>query len=150
MKAIQVDEFGGPEVLQLRDVPDPDVPEGAGLLAVSAAGVNYADTHQAENSYLAPAQLPLIPGAEAVGTLPDGRRVVSLLAGGGGYAEQAVAWPNLCWDLPDGVAEGEALALVLQGVTAWHLLRTSAHLAEGESVVVHAGAGGVGSLAVQL
>lgn len=150
MKAIQVDEFGGPEVLQLRDVPDPEAPEGAELLTVSAAGVNYADTHQAENSYLAPAALPLIPGAEVVGTLPDGRRVVALLAGGGGYAEQAVVWPQVCWDVPDGVADGEALALVLQGVTAWHLLRTSAHLAEGETVVVHAAAGGVGSLAVQL
>lgn len=150
MKAIQVDEFGGPEVLQLRDVPDPEIPDGAELLTVSSAGVNYADTHQAENSYLAPAQLPLIPGAEAVGTLPDGRRVVSLLAGAGGYAELAAAWPNMTWDLPDSVSDGEALALVLQGVTAWHLLRTSAHLAEGESVVIHAAAGGVGSLAVQL
>lgn len=150
MKAIQVDEFGGPEVLQLRDVPDPEVPDGAELLTVSSAGVNYADTHQAENSYLAPAKLPLIPGAEAVGTLPDGRRVVSLLAGAGGYAELAAAWPSMTWDVPDSVADGEALALVLQGVTAWHLLRTSAHLGKGESVVIHAAAGGVGSLAVQL
>lgn len=150
MKAIQVDEFGGPEVLQLRDVADPEVPDGAELLTVSSAGVNYADTHQAENSYLAPAKLPLIPGAEAVGTLPDGRRVVSLLAGAGGYAELATAWPGMTWDVPDSVADGEALALVLQGVTAWHLLRTSAHLGKGESVVIHAAAGGVGSLAVQL
>lgn len=150
MKAIQVDEFGGPEVLKPRDVPDPVAPDGADILSVSGAGVNYADTHQAENSYLAPAQLPLIPGAEAVGTLPDGRRVVSLLAGAGGYAEQAVVWPHLSWEVPDDVADGEALALVLQGVTAWHLLRTSARLGAGESVVVHAAAGGVGSLAVQL
>ena len=56
MKAIQVDEFGGPEVLQLRDVADPVVPDGAELLTVTAAGVNYADTHQAENSYLAPGE----------------------------------------------------------------------------------------------
>lgn len=150
MKAIQVDEFGGPEVLRLREVDDPVAPEGALLLNVTAAGVNYADTHQAENSYLAAAELPLIPGAEAVGTTPDGRRVVALLVGAGGYAEMTVAWPNMIWDIPEAVSDGEALGVVLQGVTAWHLLRTSAHLATGESVVVHAGGGGVGSIAVQL
>ncbi len=150
MKAIQVEQFGGPEVLQLREVDDPVAPEGALLLEVKAAGVNFADTHQAENSYLAAATLPLIPGAEAVGVTPDGRRVVALLAGAGGYAERAVAWPNMTWDVPESVSDGEALGVVLQGVTAWHLLRTSAHLAAGECVVVHAAAGGVGSIAVQL
>ena len=149
MRAIQITEFGGPEVLTLTELPDPTPAEGQTSLDVSTAGVNYADTHQAENSYLAPATLPLIPGAEAVGTTPDGRRVVALLEGGG-YAERAVAWEPLTFDVPDGVEDGQALALVLQGTTAWHLLRTSSHLAEGESVVVHAAAGGVGSLAVQL
>jgi NADPH2:quinone reductase len=149
MRAIQITEFGGPEVLVVRDVPEPDVPEGAVPIDVSAAGVNYADTHQAENSYLAPAELPLVPGGEAVGTTPDGRRVVALLAGGG-YAERAVAAPVAMWEVPDGVSDGQALALVLQGTTAWHLLRTSAQLRAGESVVVHAAGGGVGTLAVQL
>ena len=149
MRAIQITEFGGPEVLKLADVPAPTPKPGQQLLTVSTAGVNYADTHQAENTYLAPATLPLIPGAEVVGTTPEGRRVVALLEGGG-YAEQAVAWENLMFDVPDGVADGAALALVLQGTTAWHILTTSAHLQPGESVVVHAAAGGVGSLAVQL
>ena len=149
MRAIQITEFGGPEVLTPTDLPDPAPGEGQVLLEVSSAGVNYADTHQAENSYLAPAQLPLVPGAEVVGTTPDGRRVVALLEGGG-YAERAVAWDALTFALPDTVDDGAALALVLQGTTAWHLLRTSAHLQAGESVVVHAAAGGVGSLAVQL
>lgn len=149
MRAIQVQQFGGPEVLELREIDEPVAPEGALLIDVSTAGVNYADTHQAENSYLAPAELPLVPGAEAVGTTADGRRVVALLAGGG-YAEKAVAFPNLAWDVPEQVGDGEALACVLQGSTAWHLLRTSAHLAQGDSVVVHAAAGGVGSIAVQL
>ena len=81
---------------------------------------------------------------------PDGRRVVALLAGGGGYAEKALAHPAVTFPLPDAVDDLTALALVLQGTTAWHLLRTSAHLRLGESVVVHSGAGGVGSLAVQL
>jgi NADPH2:quinone reductase len=149
MRAIQVQEFGGPEVLELREVDDPEPPQGAELLEVSAAGINYADTHQAENSYLAEATLPLVPGGEAVGRLPDGRRVVALL-GGGGYAERAVVWSPAYWEVPDGVDDGQALGLVLQGTTAWHLLRTSAQLRSGESVVVHAAAGGVGTIAVQL
>jgi NADPH2:quinone reductase len=149
MRAIKITEFGGPEVLQLRDVDEPQAPEGGVVLEVSAAGVNWADTHQAENTYLARAELPLVPGGEVVGRTPDGRRVVALTAGGG-YAERAVAVPAAMWDVPDGVTDAQALGLVLQGTTAWHLLRTSAHLSEGESVVVHAAAGGVGTLAVQL
>src|SRR4051812_43525984 len=149
MRAIQITEFGGPEVLQLRDVDDPRAPEGGVVLDVTAAGINWADTHQAENSYLTRAELPLIPGGEVVGRAPDGRRVVALTAGGG-YAERAVASPAAMWEVPDGVTDAQALGLVLQGTTAWHLLRTSAQLRAGEAVVVHAAAGGVGTLAVQL
>jgi len=75
---------------------------------------------------------------------------VVALVGEGGYAERAIAPDSLCFDLPDQVSDAQALALVVQGVTAWHLLRTSSRMAQGESVVVHAAAGGVGSLAVQL
>ncbi len=150
MRAIRITQFGGPEVLQLvDDEPDPVPPPGMELLEIAAAGINYADTHQAENTYLAPATLPMIPGAEAVGHLPDGRRVVALLAGGG-YAERAAVAPAVAFDVPDGVTDGAALALVLQGTTAWHLLRTSARITPGESVVVLAAAGGVGTLAIQL
>ncbi len=150
MRAIRITEFGGPEVLQLvDDAEEPVSGRGTTVLEVSRAGLNYADTHQAENSYLAPTELPLIPGAEAVGTDEQGRRVVALLAGGG-YAERALAPEALCFPVPDEVDDGAALALVLQGTTAWHLLRTSARLHEGETVVVHAAAGGVGTLAVQL
>ena len=147
MHAIQITEFGGPEVLQLAELPDPQPGGGLDLIEVDAAGLNYADTHQAENSYLAPAALPLVPGAEVVGRV-GGRRVVALCLGG--YAEKALAPPETTFDVPDGVSDGQALALVLQGTTAWHLLRTCAHLTPGESVVVHAAAGGVGTLAVQL
>jgi NADPH:quinone reductase len=149
VRAVQITRFGGPEVLEVVDLPVPVPEDGSVLLQVSAAGVNYADTHQTENTYLARQTLPLVPGAEVVGRTPDGRRVVALLAGGG-YAEQAVAHPALTYAVPDGVSDCAALAVVLQGTTAWHMLRTSAHLAEGETVVVHAGAGGVGTLAVQL
>jgi NADPH:quinone reductase len=150
MRAIQIDQFGGPEVLRLADVPDPEPAAGQVLIDVTTAGLNYADTHQVEDSYLAPQQLPLIPGSEVAGTDPDGRRVVALLGGRGGYAERAVAHPRATFPLPDNVDDLTALALVLQGTTAWHLLRTSGHLVSGESVVVISGAGGVGSLAVQL
>jgi NADPH2:quinone reductase len=150
VKAIQIEEFGGPEVLVLRDVPEPESSNGLVPIDVSAAGINYADTHQAENSYHQPAALPLIPGGEVVGTTPDGERVVALLPRGGGYAERALGLPALMVPVPDGIGDGQALALVLQGITAYHLLRTSARMAEGESVLVHAAAGGVGTLAVQL
>lgn len=149
MRAIQITEFGGPEVLRLADLPDPEPRDGLLVLDVSAAGVNYADTHQVEDSYLSRQTLPMVPGGEAVGHLPDGRRVVALL-GGGGYAERALVSPQLAFDVPDEVDDSAALALILQGTTAWHLLRTTARLQPGESVVVHAAAGGVGSLAVQL
>jgi NADPH:quinone reductase len=149
VRCIRIEKFGGPEVLQPAEVADPEAPEGGVVLDVSAAGVNWADTHQAENSYLAPAELPLIPGGEVVGTTPDGRRVVALVPGAG-YAEKAIAFEAAMWEVPEGVTDGQALALVLQGTTAWHLLRTSAQLRDGESVVVHAAAGGVGTIAVQL
>src|SRR3954451_9383782 len=150
MRAVQITRFGGPEVLDVVDVPEPTPGDGQQLYDVSTAGINFADTHQIENSYLAAQQLPLIPGAEFVGTSAGGgQRVVGLLDGGG-YAEKVVAHDVLTWPVPEGVSDEQALAVVLQGATAWHLLRTSAHLAEGESVVVIAGAGGVGSLAIQL
>jgi NADPH2:quinone reductase len=149
VRAIQITEFGGPEVLVMRELDEPEAPDGFVVLDVLAAGVNWADTHQAENSYLAAAELPLVPGGEVVGTTPDGKRVVALL-NGGGYAERAVAHPSLTWEIPDGVSDAQALGLALQGTSAWHLLRTSAQLREGESVAVFAAAGGVGTIAVQL
>jgi len=151
MRAVQITRFGGPEVLDVVDLPDPTPADGQQLYRVSAAGVNYADTHQVEDSYLARQELPLVPGAEFVG-VPDGGgdRVVGLLLGGGGYADTVATDPRMTWPVPEGVTDDQALSLVLQGTTAWHLLRTSTHLAAGESVVVMAGAGGVGTLAIQL
>ncbi len=150
MRAVQITRFGGPEVMDVVDLPDPVPGDGEQLFDISSSGVNFADTHQTENSYLAPQELPLVPGAEFVGTpAGGGPRVVGLLAGGG-YAQRVATNPRLTWPVPDGVSDEQALAVVLQGATAWHLLRTSSHLAAGESVVVIAGAGGVGSLAVQL
>ena len=149
MRAVRVERFGGPEVLEfVEDAPEPEVGDGAAVLEVAHAGINFADTHQAEDTYLAPTTLPFVPGVEAAGTL-EGRRVVALLAGGG-YAERAAAPLATTFDLPDAVDDGTACALVLQGTTAWHILRTSARIQPGETVVVMAAAGGVGTLAVQL
>jgi NADPH2:quinone reductase len=149
MRAIVVTEFGGPEVLVPADVPEPAPGPGQLLVSVDRAGVNYADTHQAENSYLSRRVLPMVPGGEVVGRTPDGRRVVAMVDGGG-YAERAIADAVATFDVPDAVDDVTALAMVVQGVTAWLLLRRSVHLQPGETVVVHAAAGGVGSLAVQL
>lgn len=150
MRAIQITEFGGPEVLTPTELPAPEPGPGRLLVDVTRSGVNFADTHQAENSYLAPSTLPMVPGAEIAGRTADGRRVVGLLNGGGGYAEKAVADPNMTFEIPEGVSDEAALALVVQGATAWVLLRKSVRMEPGESVVVHAAAGGVGTLAVQL
>jgi NADPH2:quinone reductase len=150
VRAIQINEFGGPEVLELVELPTPQPKDDEVLIEVSRAGLNFADTHQRTNSYLAKAELPLVPGSEVAGTRTDtGERVVAL-TGGGGYAQYAVAPVSLTFPIPDGVDDGTALALLLQGLTAWHLYKTCAKVAPGESVVVHAAAGGVGSLAVQL
>ncbi|MCW2501453.1 MAG: NADPH:quinone oxidoreductase family protein [Frankiales bacterium] len=149
MRAVQITEFGGPEVLQLVELPDPVAGGGQVVVDVTSAGVNYADTHQVENSYLAPASLPMVPGAEVVGRLADGTRVAAFTMNGG-YCEKALVFPQMAFPLPDGVSDGQALSLMVQGLTAWHLLRTCTHLQPGESVVVHAAAGGVGTLAVQL
>lgn len=150
MRAIQIEEFGGPEVLKLVELPSPQPGDEEVLIRVTRAGLNFADTHQRTNSYLAAAQLPMVPGAEVAGVREDsGQRVVAL-CGTGGYAQYATAPRALTFPIPEGVDDGTALALLLQGLTAWHLFRTSAKLATGESVVIHAAAGGVGSLAVQL
>ena len=150
MRAIRIEEFGGPEVLQLADLPVPEAAEGQVLIRVGRAGMNYADTHQRENDYLAKYELPIVPGGEVAGVREDtGERVVAM-CGLGGYAEYAVAPETLTFPIPDSVDDETALALLVQGLTAWHLYKTSAKVERGESVVVISGAGGVGSLAVQL
>jgi NADPH2:quinone reductase len=150
MRAIQMTEFGGPEVLTLSELPVPVPGADEVLIRVTRAGLNFADTHTRTNSYVQKATLPLIPGGEVAGIREDtGERVVALV-GSGGYAEYASAPRDLVFPIPDELDDGTALAIIIQGLTAWHLYRTAGRLAEGESVVVHAAAGGVGSLAVQL
>ncbi len=173
MRAIQMTEFGGPEVLRPTDLPVPVPGPDELLIEVALAGVNFADTHTRTDSYVRKATLPLVPGGEVAGTIvrapagagfePDAEglsapergglragQCVVALTGTGGYAQYATAPVAHAFPIPDGVDYGTALALVVQGTTAWHLYRTAARVAEGESVVVHSAAGGVGSLAVQL
>ncbi|MEV5541938.1 NADPH:quinone oxidoreductase family protein [Saccharopolyspora shandongensis] len=149
MRAIQISRYGGPEVLVHEEVPDPAPSNGEVAIRVSAAGVNYMDTMCTANSYLKPVELPYVPGGEVVGRAADGRRVLAMMDGGG-YAELVVTSSPFVAEVPDGVDDHQAVALGVQGLSAWHLLRTCARIVPGESVVVHAAAGGVGSLLVQL
>jgi NADPH2:quinone reductase len=156
MRAIQIEEWGGPDVMQVVDLDVPEPGDDQVLIHVTRAGINYADTHQLENSYLAKFELPLIPGAEVAGVVERGgggfqagQRVVAM-TGTGAYAEYVAAPAAQTFAIPDEVDDELALALLIQGLTAWHLYRTCARVQDGESVVVISGAGGVGSLAVQL
>ncbi|MCK9250518.1 MAG: NADPH:quinone oxidoreductase family protein [Solirubrobacteraceae bacterium] len=151
IRAIRQVEFGGPEVLHAVDLPRPVPGPGEVRIAVRAVGVNFADTHARENRYVRAADLPLVPGQEVVGIREDtGERVVALTRGGGAYAEEVVVPVERCVAVPDGLDDDQALGLLVQGLTAWHLFRTAARLEGGEAVVVHSAAGGTGSLAVQL
>ena len=149
MKAIQITEFGGPEVMQLVDLPDPIAGPDQVLINVNAIGLNFADTVQIRNQYVTQQKLPLIPGLEVVGTTSEGKRVLASISEGA-YAQKVVAHKSAAMEIPEGVSDEAALAMLVQGTTAWHILKTFGHLVPGESVVVHAGAGGVGSVAIQL
>ncbi|MGR9047254.1 zinc-binding alcohol dehydrogenase family protein [Halobacillus trueperi] len=159
MKAIQFKEYGGPSVLEKVDVDRPELGEGEVLLKVHAIGVNYADTARREGSYVVPTPLPFIPGAEVAGVVEEvgegvnrvskGDRVVTLI-GSGGYAEYVKTNESTLIPIPNEVTDETAVALPLQGLTAYHILTTMGRLEKGETVLVHAAAGGVGSLAVQL
>jgi NADPH2:quinone reductase len=149
VKAIQIEEFGGPEQLKLVEVPDPEASDGMVVVDVARSGMNWADTHAIRNDYLAEQELPLIPGAEIAGTTADGKRVAALMSNGG-YAQKALVPEAFLVPLPDEVSDEQAAGLLLQGMTAHALLHHCAHVEKGETVVVEAAAGGTGSLAVQL
>jgi len=151
MRAVVMDATGEPEVLRVERVPRPVATSGQTLIKVTRAGVNFFDTERRTKGWPA-ARLPAVLGAEVAGVrTTDGRRLVALTKGGvGGYAEYAAVPDELAVPIPDGVSDVAALAVLIQGLTAWHTLTTAARLRHGESVVVNAAAGGVGSLAIQL
>ncbi len=159
MKAILVEQFGEPEVLQYVDAERPSPGDGEALIEVKSAGINYADTMRRRDQYVVSQDLPFVPGSEVAGIVAEvgdgvedvsvGDRVVTLL-GTGGYADYAVAPARNLIPMPDGLSFDEAAAIPLQGLTAYHCIKTSGALKDGESVLVHAAAGGVGTLAVQM
>ncbi|HKJ36642.1 MAG TPA: NADPH:quinone oxidoreductase family protein [Solirubrobacterales bacterium] len=148
MRAIQIQEFGGPEVLELVELPDPEPGDGEVVIEVARAGMNFADTHQRHNQYLAKAELPLIPGQEVAGAA-GGRRVAAMIPNGG-YAERVAVREADLVQIPDDVTDDQAAAILIQGLTAWALLEISARVQPGESVAVEGAAGGTGTMLVQL
>lgn len=159
MRAVVVEEFGGPEVLQVRRVKEPVVGAGQALIEVEFVGVTFVETQVRAGNGPFEAELPMIPGngvggrVAAVGADSDeawvGKRVVSSTGGTGGYAERAVADVGWLHGVPDALALDEAVALLADGRTATMLVR-AAGVREGEGVLVEAAAGGVGTLLVQL
>ena len=158
MKAIRIHETGGPEVMRLEDVETPAPAQGEILIKVAAAGVNYADLAQRQGAYLTRTRTPMTMGFEVAGTIaahgpgvsapPVGTRVIAFVEGG--YAEYAVASASTIIPIPENLDFTHAAAFAVQGLTAYQTLRESGRLQPGESVLVQAAAGGVGTLAVQL
>ena len=159
MRAVQFKEYGGPEVLEMINLETPSIAENEVLISIKAIGVNYADTARREGVYVVPTPLPYIPGSEIAGEIVNignkvrsfkkGDRVMALIESGG-YADSAVIKANQIIPIPDRVTFEHAVALPLQGLSAYHILKTMGRLDKGETVLVHAAAGGVGLLAVQL
>ncbi|MFY4774526.1 quinone oxidoreductase family protein [Metabacillus sp. RGM 3146] len=159
MKAIMLEEYGGPEVLKVVDLNRPSPKEREVLIKIESIGVNYADTARREGKYVIDTPLPFVPGAEVAGVIEEtgsgvsrfrkGDRVVTLI-GSDGYAEFALADERGLIPVPEGVSFHEAVALPLQGLSAYHILKTMGRIEKGETVLIHAAAGGVGSIAVQL
>src|SRR6266700_3490242 len=158
MQAIRIYETGDPEVMRLEEVATPTPGQGEVLLKIAAAGINYADLAQRQGAYLTRTRTPMILGFEVAGTIaalgpgvttpPIGTRVVGIVVGG--YAEYAVANVATLIPIPDALDFAHAAAFPVQGLTAYQTLHDSGRLQAGENVLVHAAAGGVGTLAVQL
>lgn len=157
MKAIRVHEFGGPEALVYEEIPDPVPGEGEALVKVGASGINYIDVYYRTGQY--PADPPFTSGQEAAGIVESvGDGVEGLSAGDkvayegvlGSYAEHAVVPAHKLVPLPDGVDVRTAAAVLLQGMTAHYLVRDTYKLGPGDTALLHAAAGGVGLLLIQM
>jgi NADPH:quinone reductase len=148
VKAIWFERKGGPEVLEVRDLPDPEAGPGEVLVDVEAVGVNYRDVYEREREGYG-VGAPAIIGAEAGGTTADGERLV-WSGGKASYAERVAIERSKAVAIPDGVATDVAVAALLQGMTAYYLAHDSYPIADGDWVLVHAAAGGVGLLLTQI
>ena len=157
MKAIQVKRTGGPEVMELVDLPVPQPKSNEAVVKIEAVGVNFIDVYNREGRY--PAALPFVPGQEAAGVVSAvgseahevavGDRVAYTLALGS-YAEYAAVPADRLVKIPAGVGAREAAAAMLQGMTAHYLSHDTYALKKGETALIHAAAGGVGLLLVQM
>jgi NADPH:quinone reductase len=157
MKAIQVKQTGGPEVLQLVDLPVPQPKPNEAVVKIAASGVNFIDTYQREGRYKVP--LPFVLGQEGAGVVTSvGQDVKSVKAGDhvawtgvlGSYAEYAAVPADRLVSIPHGVRDQDAAAAMLQGMTAHYLTHDTYPLKRGETALIHAAAGGVGLLLVQM
>ena len=157
MKAIQIKQTGGPEVMQLAEVPVPQPKPNEAVVKIAAAGVNFIDVYNREGRYKAP--LPLVLGQEGAGVVSalgaDARGVavgdhVAYTSVMGSYAEYAAVPADRLVKIPEGVDERQAAAAMLQGMTAHYLAYSTHPLKKGEMALIHAAAGGVGLLLVQM
>jgi NADPH2:quinone reductase len=159
VKAAQVRGFGDIETIDLVEIPRPQPGAGEVLVRIKACGLNYSDTLQRQGRYLGGPRPPFVPGVEAAGivernradgsTIPVGTRV-AVLASGGLHAEWAVGRPTDCIPLPDSMSFTEGAAFPVQYLTAYHALTTVARASPGETVLIHAAGGGLGTAAVQI
>ena len=155
MRAVQVKGFGGVDQLELVELPDPQPQPGQLRIRVEASGLNYADVMQREGLYPGGPKPAFIPGLEAAGvveagdSLPAGSRVMAMSASGC-QAEQVCVSSTACIPFPDSMSFVEAAAFPVQYLTAYHALTTCGRATAGQTVLIHAAAGGVGTAAVQI
>ena len=161
-KQIQISDYGRAEVLEVVETEIPVPQHGELLIRVQASGVNYSDVLRRQNTYFMPTPLPYVLGAEAVGevvgagkgapsaSFPVGSRVLAMLPSGGGYSTHVTVAAHHCVSLPPSIDSKAASALFVQGTTAYLLLHHVVTDIAGKTILVHAAAGGVGSLLVQL
>jgi NADPH2:quinone reductase len=158
MKAIQFKEVGGPDVMQLVEVPKPELRPGMVRMRVHAAGINFADTFFREGNYLIKPKLPDTPGMEAAGVIDEtgpgveglkpGMRIAAV--GLKAYAEYGLFYANQVIPLPDFISFEEGATFPIQTLTAWFMIHTSHTMTPGQTVLVHSAAGGVGIVAMQI
>ncbi|MGA3188097.1 MAG: quinone oxidoreductase [Bryobacteraceae bacterium] len=153
MKAIYIEQTGGPEALKYGDMPKPELTPGHALVKVAASGVNFIDTYQRSGLYKIP--LPAILGSEGAGTVEAGDLFkkgdrVAWAMSRGSYAEYALVPESLLVPLPDRVEFRDGAAVMLQGMTAHYLMHSTYPLKKGDTALIHAAAGGTGLLLVQM
>ncbi len=157
MQAIEITHTGGPEVLELHDLPTPEPGPGQALIKIEASGVNFIDVYLREGRY--PSKLPFVPGQEAAGTVVSVAPGVTAVKPGdrvawchsmGTYAQFAIAPVGLLIPVPDSLNLRQAAGAMLQGMTAHYLSHSLYAIQPGDTVLIHAGAGGVGLLLIQM